>query len=57
MGNGDHVLISVEVEVEITRAKEGLGRAESRKSNMMKKKVPLRRKIKRESLKGNLCPN
>ena len=45
------------MEVEITMAKEGLGRAESRKSNMMKKKVALRRKIRRESLKGNLCPN
>ena len=45
------------MEVEITTAKEGLGRVESRKSNMMKKKVALRRKIRRESLKGSLCPN
>ena len=45
------------MEVEIAMAKEGLGRAESRKSNTMKKKVALRRKIRRESLKGSLCPN
>ena len=44
------------MEVEITRATEGLGRAESRKSNIMKKKVALRQKI-RESLKGSLRPN
>ena len=45
------------MEVEINKAKEGLGRAESRNSNTMKKKVALRRKIRRESLKGNLRPN
>ena len=32
-------------------------RAESRNSNTMKKKVALRRKIRRESPKGNLRPN
>ena len=57
MGSGGHVLTLEEMEVDRTMAKEGLGKAESRNSNMMKKKVALRRKIRRESLKGNLCPN
>jgi len=40
-----------------SHGERGVGESRVKKVNMMKKKVALRRKIKRESLKGNLCPN